>query len=92
MRHPPPMTLGVGQKVKIQFLEHDHVAYQIKGNPECSNMVADIFCLQTPFSPPPPIPGGGVNRLKFNLGSTVLEQDTLILALYWFNPGRPVST
>ena len=27
----------------LTFSEHDHVAYQIKGNHECSNMVANIF-------------------------------------------------
>ena len=33
-----------GQKVKIQlFSEHGHVAYQIKGNHECSNIVANIL-------------------------------------------------
>ena len=32
------------------YSEHGHVAYQIKGNPECSNMVANI-CPQTPPTP-----------------------------------------
>ena len=38
----PPLTLG------IQFFsEHGHVEYQIKGNLECSNMVANILHLPT---------------------------------------------
>ena len=46
---PPPLTLG-GQKVKIKlFSEHGHVAYQIKGNRECSNIVENIL----PAPPPP---------------------------------------
>ena len=39
----PPAPSPGGQKVKIQFLEHGHVAYQIKGNDTCSNMAANIF-------------------------------------------------
>ena len=34
----------------LTFAEHDHVAYQIKGNRECSNMVANILPA-VPFSP-----------------------------------------
>ena len=34
------------------FSEHGHVAYQIKGNHECSNMVANIL----PTDPLPPLP------------------------------------
>ena len=33
---PSPQPWGWDQKVKIHFLEHGHVAYQIKGNGECS--------------------------------------------------------
>ena len=40
-----PSPLGLGQM--STFSEHCHVAYQIKGNHECTNMVADI-CPQTP--------------------------------------------
>ena len=40
-------TLGVGSKGHIStFSDYGHVAYQIKENRECSNMVA-LFCLQT---------------------------------------------
>ena len=37
--------------IKIQnskFSEHGHVAYQIKGNGDCSNMKAHILSLHTP--------------------------------------------
>ena len=52
----PPVDLGDGAEAKIQlfqnigvgskcqnstFSEHGHVAYQIKGNVSCSNMVAN---------------------------------------------------
>ena len=40
-----------GQKIKISVLsEYGQVAYQIKGNHECSNMV-QIVCSQTPPYP-----------------------------------------
>ena len=34
---PPPLTLGQN----LTFSEHGYVAYQIKWNHECSNMVAN---------------------------------------------------
>ena len=38
---PPPYTLGDGVNMsKFTFLEHGRVAYQIKENHKCSNMVA----------------------------------------------------
>ena len=41
---PPPLTLGMGVKGQNYFFyEHGHVAYQIKGNLECSKMVAHIL-------------------------------------------------
>ena len=44
---PPSTPLpdpGVGSKgQKFIFSEHDPVAYQIKGNHDCRNMVADIL-------------------------------------------------
>ena len=61
---PPGWTKGVrsvGQK--SLFSEHGHVAYQIKENLKCSNMVATILPtdpLHPP--PPPPDPGDRVNR------------------------------
>ena len=39
---PPPPDSG-DQKVKFNFAEHGHVAYQIKGNRECSHIVANII-------------------------------------------------
>ena len=45
------------------FSEHGHVAYQIKGNHKCSNMVANVL----PADPTHPHdPGVGVKRSKFN--------------------------
>ena len=48
-RRPPPPDPW-GQKVKIQLSDDGHIAYKIKGNHECSNMVANIL----PAAPPPP--------------------------------------
>ena len=40
----PPTTLGIGSVGQNStFSEHGHVAYQIKENQECSNMVANIL-------------------------------------------------
>ena len=41
---PPPQTLGRGSTGQNSaFSEYGHVAYQIKDNQECSNMVANIL-------------------------------------------------
>ena len=56
---PPPPTLGSKGQL-LTFAEHDHVAYQIKGNCECSNMVANIL----PAAPSPLL------RSKFNFFRT----------------------
>ena len=41
---PTPLTLGLGSKGQNSTLsENGHVAYQIKGNHECSNMVANTL-------------------------------------------------
>ena len=54
---------GGGQSVKIHFFsEHGHVAYQIKGNDACSNMVANIL---TADPSPPPDPWGLVKIQLF---------------------------
>ena len=43
-------TLGaIGQN--STFSEHGHVAYQIKGNHKCSNLVANILLPDTPPDP-----------------------------------------
>ena len=52
--HRPPLlpTLVVGSKGQNStFSEHGHVAYQIKGNEECSSMQAHILSLHTPSTP-----------------------------------------
>ena len=65
----PSLTLGLGSKGQIStFSEHGHVANQMKGNHECSNMVANIL----PADPHAPRsighknPRDGVNRSIFN--------------------------
>ena len=61
----PRMDLGGGVKrSNWTFSEHGHVAYQIKENHGCSNMVANKKCPQTP-SPPPTDPGG--QKVKIQL-------------------------
>ena len=41
---PPSLTLGMGSVGQNStFSEYSHVAYQIKENHECSNMVANIL-------------------------------------------------
>ena len=60
------LVVGV-KRSKFNFSEHGHVAYQIKENRECSNIVANIL----PADPPPyPDPGDVVNRSKFNFFRT----------------------
>ena len=64
--HPPEPGVGaIGSKGQNSTLsEHSHVAYQIKGNHECSNMVANIL-------PQNPNPLNGVKRSKFNFFRTL---------------------
>ena len=57
--HPPSPYSWV-KRSNLTFAEHDHVAYQIKGNHECSNMVANIL----PAAPSP------FRRSKFNFFRT----------------------
>ena len=47
---PPPPPNPRVKRLYLTFAEHDHVAYQIKGNRECSNMVANILPA-APLSP-----------------------------------------
>ena len=58
---PPDHEVGISRS-KFDFPEHGHVAYQIKGDHECSNMVANFM----PAGPPPPDPGDWFNRSKFD--------------------------
>ena len=56
---PPPRSWGmrsVGQN--STFSEHCHVAYQIKENHECSNMVENIL----PADPPPTLGMGSLGQ------------------------------
>ena len=59
----PPSTLG-SKAQNPTFSEHDLVAFQIKGNHICSNIVTEIFCWQTPH--PPHYRSVGFNKSKFN--------------------------
>ena len=52
----PPTPDPRVKRSNLTFAEHDHVAYQIKGNRRCSNMVANIL----PAAPSP------LRRSKFN--------------------------
>ena len=47
----PSLDPEGGIKRSFLYSEHDHVAYQIKGNDECSNMQANILSLHTPSTP-----------------------------------------
>ena len=49
-RLPPTPTLGL-KRSNSTFSEHVHVAYQIKGYDECSNMQAHMLSLHTPSTP-----------------------------------------
>ena len=49
------------------FSEHELVAFQIKENHECNNMVANVLP-----AVPRPDPGVGVKRLKFNFQKMVM--------------------
>ena len=61
---PPPDPRGGVKRSNSTFSEHGHVAYQIKWNHECSNMVAnDLHAL-------PPDPGVGSKGQN----STLAEQ------------------
>ena len=49
---PPPPALGMGSVGQnLTFSENSHVAYQIKENHECSNMVANILPSDLPLPP-----------------------------------------
>ena len=44
----PGVDLGGGGRPKLNFSEYDHVAYQIKADNFCNNMVANILPTDTP--------------------------------------------
>ena len=52
-RRPPPSPTALGMGFISQnstFSEYGHVAYQVKGNHECSNMVAKNLPADSPMS------------------------------------------
>ena len=53
-RPPPPLTLGSKGR-NSTFSGHGHVAYQIKRNHECRNMVANTFPADPAPSPHPEV-------------------------------------
>ena len=75
--HPPDPAGGI-KRSKFNFFRTCHVAYQIKWNHECSNMVANILSAD-PYSllPQPPRPSGGVNRSKFSFFQNMVIPMTL---------------
>ena len=74
----PSLTLGVGSKGQnITCSEHGYVAYQIKGNHECSNMVANIL----PHDPIPLIPDPGYEVKKSN--SSFSEHGDVAYQIKW---------
>ena len=48
---PLPGPWGGSKGQNSTFSEHGHVAYQLKGNKECSSMQAHILSLHTPSTP-----------------------------------------
>ena len=42
------VDLGVGSRPKLNFLKYGRVAYQMKANDTCSNMVANVLPTDTP--------------------------------------------
>ena len=72
--HPPTLGMGsVGQNSAL--LEHSHVAYQITGNHECSNMVANIL----PADPSPTTLGMG----SIGQNSTFSEHGHVAYQIKW---------
>ena len=56
--HNTPLTLGLGSKGQYStFSEHGHVAYQIKGNHKCANIVHSKYFARR-HTPPSPWVGG----------------------------------
>ena len=77
-RRPFPRTWG-SKGQKSTFSEHGHVAYEIKGNHKCNNIVVNILPADPP-SHPAPDPEGDVNRAEMK-GSQ--QQGTLVH--FWAN-------
>ena len=65
----PPPSYHRDLKVKnLLVSEKCHVAYKIKGNQDCSNMVANIL----PADPLPPPPLGKGPQIKINFFQNML--------------------
>ena len=79
---PHPDHLGcVVKMTKSTFSERGHVAYQIKANDACSNMVANT-CPQTP--PPPTNPGSkGRNSTFSEHGHVAYQLNGITNAVTW---------
>ena len=76
---PPPLTLGIGSKVQnALFSEYGHVAYQIKCNDACSNMVAILYP-QTPH----PKPGESKCQLFQNIDMLHIKLNGITNAATW---------
>ena len=70
---PHPDTVGVNRS-KFHFFKHGHVAFQVKENHKCSNMVPNILPAHPiPSPPPPPTLGMG------SVGQIQLFQDMVML-------------
>ena len=67
------------------FSEHGRVAYQIKGNHECSNIVANILPADTN---PPPRPWGCGQKVKFQLFQNIamlhIKLNGITIAEIWY--------
>ena len=73
------LTPLVGSKGKNStFSEHGHVAYQITGNHECSNMVAKSLPTDAPIPYPPLTLGMG----SVGQNSTFSEQGNVTISNY----------
>ena len=74
---PTPYPLTMGSKGQNStFSEHGHVAYQIKDNHECSNMVANILPSDhhTPTPPPPLRMGSSGEKSIFRTWNHEMQQ------------------
>ena len=79
-RPPLPLTLRLGSKGQTSTLsEQGHVAYQIKGNHDCSNMEATYFACRSPS--PPPQKNLGVGSIGQN--STFSEHGHVAYHIKW---------
>ena len=76
----PPLWVGV-KRSNSSFSEHGHVANQIKGNHECSNIVANILPADTPI----------LGMRSIVQTSTFSEHGHVQGSKYFFGPTRPVE-